>query len=69
MAYNGNTAMFEQFENTEWNIFEYPDPMDKPSPVFDQLRWLEQAGFKAVDVYWLKAGHAIYGGQKGEMEE
>ena len=38
--------------------------MDKPSGLFEQLGWLEAAGFEAVDVYWLKAGHAIYGGQK-----
>lgn len=64
LQFDGNTAKFEHFQKTEWNIFQYPDPMDKPSPIFDQLRWLEQAGFAAVDVYWLKAGHAIYGGQK-----
>ena len=64
LALDGNTVIYEQFEQIEWNIFQYPDPMDKPSTVFDQLRWLEQAGFTAVDVYWLKAGHAIYGGQK-----
>jgi tRNA (cmo5U34)-methyltransferase len=40
--------------------------MDKPSGVFEQLRWLEQASFRAVDIYWMKAGHAIYGGQKNE---
>jgi tRNA (cmo5U34)-methyltransferase len=38
--------------------------MDKPSPIFEQLKWLETAGFTAVDVYWMQAGHAIYGGQK-----
>jgi tRNA (cmo5U34)-methyltransferase len=61
---DGNTAKFERLQQTEWNIFRYPDPMDKPSPIFDQLGWLEAACFKQVDVYWLKAGHAIYGGQK-----
>jgi hypothetical protein len=38
--------------------------MDKPSGIFEQLRWLAAAGFTAVDAYWLQAGHAIYGGQK-----
>jgi tRNA (cmo5U34)-methyltransferase len=38
--------------------------MDQPSGLYEQLRWLEDAGFSAVDVYWLKAGHAIYGGRK-----
>lgn len=64
LALDGNTQVFDQFHKTEWNIFSYPDPMDKPSAIFEQLRWLEQAGFQAADVYWMKAGHAIYGAQK-----
>lgn len=64
LQFDGNTTMYDRFQQSEWNIFSDPDPMDKPSPIFDQLRWLEQAGFSVVDVYWLKAGHAIYGGQK-----
>jgi tRNA (cmo5U34)-methyltransferase len=55
---------YEEFERIQWNIFTYPDPMDKPSGIFEQLRWLAAAGFTAVDAYWLQAGHAIYGGQK-----
>ena len=49
---------------SEDNSQTFPDPMDKPSGLFEQLGWLEAAGFEAVDVYWLKAGHAIYGGQR-----
>jgi tRNA (cmo5U34)-methyltransferase len=40
------------------------DPVDKMSPLFDQLKWLEQAGFASVDVFWMRAGHAIFGGSK-----
>jgi tRNA (cmo5U34)-methyltransferase len=39
-----------------------PDPVDHPSPLFAQLRWLSEAGLGDVDVYWLQAGHAIFGG-------
>jgi tRNA (cmo5U34)-methyltransferase len=63
---DGNLAAFDTFQHDQWNIYHYSDPMDKPSGVYEQLRWLEEAGFSAVDVYWLKAGHAIYGGWKAE---
>jgi tRNA (cmo5U34)-methyltransferase len=58
---------FEFFAREHWNMYRYFDPedIDKPSPLFDQLKWLEQAGFAAVDVFWMSAGHAIYGGYKG----
>jgi tRNA (cmo5U34)-methyltransferase len=61
---DGNTSAFDYFRRTKWNFFEFPDEFDKPSPLFDHLKWLEQAGFASVDAYWLKAGHAIYGGRK-----
>ena len=63
-AIDDNLDAYEEFERTHWNIFTYPDPMDKPSGIFEQLQWLAEAGFTAVDVYWLQAGHAIYGGGK-----
>jgi tRNA (cmo5U34)-methyltransferase len=56
-AMDDNLDAYEEFERTRWNIFTYPDPMDKPSGVFEQLQWLAEAGFTAVDVYWLQAGH------------
>jgi hypothetical protein len=34
------------------------------SRLFDQLVWLRDAGLMAVDAYWMKAGHAIFGGRK-----
>jgi hypothetical protein len=37
--------------------------VDKPSPLFEQLKWLEAAGFESMDVYSMAAGHAVYGGQ------
>jgi len=62
---DGDEHVFEQFERDQWNLFRYPDdPIDKPSRLFDQLRWLEQAGFARVDVFWMRAGHAIFGGER-----
>ena len=29
-----------------------------------QLRWLEEAGFSSVDCFWMRAGHAVYGGYR-----
>lgn len=57
---------FKAFEQLEWNYFKNPDndPIDKPSPIADQLSWLGQSGYIGVDVFWLVAGHAIYGGYK-----
>ncbi len=57
-------ALYEAYLRTEWNYYRYPDDMDQPSPLFDQLTWLSQAGFSGVDCFWLHAGHAVYGGYK-----
>jgi tRNA (cmo5U34)-methyltransferase len=64
LALAGDLAPYEKFLDLRWNLWAEtePDPIDRPSPVFDQLRWLEEAGLAGVDVYWLKAGHAIFGG-------
>ena len=62
---DGNLRVFERFDREKWNLFRYPDdPVDRPSTLFDQLQWLEAAGFKPVDAFWLRAGHAIFGGTK-----
>ncbi|MDN5204808.1 class I SAM-dependent methyltransferase [Fulvivirgaceae bacterium BMA10] len=54
------------FREDGWNYYQDPeaDPIDKPSSLFDQLKWLEQAGFKGVDIFWMNAGHAIFAGWK-----
>src|SRR5690606_30072030 len=63
-------AAFDYFQQEEWNLFRYPDHTDKPSPLFRQLIWLQAAGFTEVDVYWMVAGHAIFGGRKtGDAHE
>jgi ubiquinone/menaquinone biosynthesis C-methylase UbiE len=63
---DGDTKAFDFFQREGWNIFHYLDPedIDKPSPLFDQLKWLAAAGFRKIDVFWMSAGHAIFGGWK-----
>lgn len=63
---DGNTRAFEFFKREGWNTFRYLDPedIDKPSPLFDQLKWLENAGFEDVDVHWMLAGHAVFSARK-----
>lgn len=64
VAETGTTALFEKFKQAHWNYYRFNDPADRPSPLFEQLLWLNQAGFAVVDCFWLQAGHAIYGGYK-----
>ncbi|HEV7518999.1 MAG TPA: class I SAM-dependent methyltransferase [Thermoanaerobaculia bacterium] len=61
----GDPTPYEIFRREGWNYYTDPDPLDRPSPLFAQLQWLAAAGFSGVDVFWMKAGHAIYGGIKG----
>lgn len=63
---DGNTDGFDFFQREVWNTYRYPDPddIDHPSPLFDQLKWLEQAGFVGIDVHFMQAGHALFSGWK-----
>jgi tRNA (cmo5U34)-methyltransferase len=63
---DGNTGAFDFFVREGWNTFWYldPDDIDKPSPLFDQLKWLDEAGFVDVDVHWMLAGHALFSARK-----
>lgn len=62
----GKLDAYEQFVERHWNYYADPDPdpIDRPSPLFDQLKWLEQAGLTGIDVFWMTAGHAVFGGYK-----
>ncbi len=62
----GGLGPYEKFLDLRWNLWAEtePDPIDHPSPLLDQLRWLEEAGLTGVDVAWLKAGHAVFGGAR-----
>ena len=63
---DGHRGALERFQADQWNLYSdpEPDPIDKPSAVFEHLSWLAEAGLEAVEVYWMKAGHMIYGGRK-----
>ena len=68
LALRSDLSGYEEFQQQEWNYFRYdygkPDLYDQPSPLYDQLRWLQEVCFSVVDCYWMRAGHAIYGGYK-----
>ena len=66
-ALDGHLAAFDFFARDGWNLYRHPDPLDKPSRLLDQLNWLTAAGFTDTDVHWLKAGHAVFSGHKGEQ--
>ncbi len=63
----GTLGPYEIFRAERWNYYADPEPVpiDQPSTLLDQLRWLEEAGLTGVDVHWMKAGHAIFGGIGG----
>ena len=65
---DGDLKGYDHFRELGWNHYAQsepdPDSIDKPSSLFDQLKWLDGAGFVDVDVFWMKAGHAIFGGYK-----
>ncbi len=61
---HGDERAHEFFVRERWNIYEHPDPVDKPSTLPEQLRWMEEAGFEEVDVFWARAGHALIGGYR-----
>lgn len=64
LARTGSLHAFERFQDG-WNHYRTPDvEFDKPSLLSDQLQWLEEIGFTGVGCFWLRAGHAVYGGYK-----
>jgi tRNA (cmo5U34)-methyltransferase len=64
LANTGSSTSYERFRDG-WNHYRDPDiEFDHPSGLFEQLRWLSDAGLSEVDCFWLRAGHAIYGGYK-----
>jgi tRNA (cmo5U34)-methyltransferase len=61
---HGDGRAHEFFVREHWNIYNHPDPADKPSTLPEQLRWMEEAGFEGVDVLWARAGHALLCGYR-----
>lgn len=62
----GDDRALDEFRSRRWNYYEDPaaNVGDDPSPLLDQLRWLEAAGLERADVHWLRAGHAIFSARK-----
>jgi tRNA (cmo5U34)-methyltransferase len=60
----GDLAGYDFFAAEKWNYFSYgeDDPIDHPSPLREQLRWMSEAGLRSAECFWLRAGHAIFGG-------
>jgi tRNA (cmo5U34)-methyltransferase len=64
LARTGSLHAFEQFQDG-WNHYRTPEyEFDRPSLLADQLIWLEEIGYKSVGCFWLRAGHAVFGGYK-----
>jgi tRNA (cmo5U34)-methyltransferase len=61
----GNLSAYDFFDQSNWNYFSAPgpDPVDHPSGLLEQLEWLREAGFDAIDVHWMRAGMALFGGR------
>ncbi|HET8627717.1 MAG TPA: class I SAM-dependent methyltransferase, partial [Thermomicrobiales bacterium] len=68
LAFTGNLDAYHRFVAEHWNWYEYPDPVDMPSAVPEHLAWLAEAGFAGADVFWARAGHAVYGAYKVSRE-
>lgn len=63
---DGSLRAFDRFRADDWNFYAMaaPDPIDRPDPLYDQLKWFEAAGLETIEVHWLMAGHAIFSGRK-----
>ena len=62
----GTTDAYHTFVEDGWNshALTEPEPGEMPSRLYDQLKWLEEAGFSTVDCLWMRAGFAVYGGYR-----
>lgn len=66
LARTGGLEAYRRFDRERWNVFRAskPDPIDRPARLVDQLDWLRAAGLARVDCFWLRAGHALFGGYR-----
>ncbi len=62
----GDLRMLDKLKELKWNYFRYPDnePIDEPSTIAEHSIWMEEAGFRCVDLHWAMAGHAIVSGMR-----
>jgi tRNA (cmo5U34)-methyltransferase len=65
----GDLSAYDEFVTDRWNMYAHPeseDDIDHPSTLVEQLTWLAEAGFVGIDAWWVRAGHALFGGYKPE---
>lgn len=62
----GDDRAQRKFAELRWNYYFWPhdNTIDHPSSVAEHFSWLEAAGFAAVELHWLRAGHAIFSARK-----
>lgn len=62
----GDDRAERRFAELRWNYFWWPDDntIDHPSTVAEHVAWLAEAGFAAIELHWLQAGHAIFSARK-----
>ena len=62
----GDDRAERKFAELRWNYFWWPDDntIDHPSSVAEHVAWLAEAGFEAIELHWLLAGHAIFSARK-----
>lgn len=62
----GDDRAQKKFAELRWNYFWWPDDntIDHPSSVAEHVAWLEAAGFEAIELHFLLAGHAIFSARK-----
>jgi tRNA (cmo5U34)-methyltransferase len=62
----GDDRAEQKFAELRWNYFAWPDDntIDHPSSVAEHVAWLEAVGFRAIELHWLVAGHAIVSARK-----
>lgn len=64
LALTGTLETYERAVAEGWSPEAEPDPLDRPGQLFDQLKWLEEAGFSVADCFWMRAGIAVFGGYR-----
>ena len=62
----GDDRAERRFAELRWNYFRWPhdNTIDHPSSVVEHFAWLAEAGFEAIGLHWLLAGHTIFSARK-----
>jgi tRNA (cmo5U34)-methyltransferase len=65
-AFTGSNQTYQRLVAKGWAPpeTEEPEPGEMPARLYDHLAWLKDAGRKDVGCFWMRGGHAIYGGYR-----